>query len=81
MAKGGELFAGIAGNVVALALNVATAIGAYKMMRLESYSAAMTAAIISVIPICSPCIISGIPIGIWALVVLNDLQVKSSFTS
>jgi O-antigen ligase len=74
-----QVTANIAGNGMALLLNIATAIGAYKMMRLESYSAAMTAAIISVIPLCSPCLIIGIPFGIWAIVVLNDPYVKAAF--
>jgi len=69
------------GNGLALLLNVATIAGAYQMMRLESRSAAMAAAIISVIPICSPCLLLGIPFGIWALVILNDPQVKACFKS
>jgi hypothetical protein len=31
------------------------------------------------IPYISPCCCLGLPIGIWALVVLNNEQVKSSF--
>jgi hypothetical protein len=69
----------IAGNGLALAFNLVTVVGAYKMMNLESYSSARTAAIISVIPICSPCILLGIPFGIWALVVLSDAQVRAAF--
>jgi hypothetical protein len=70
---------GIVGNGFALLFNLATLFGAYKMMNLESYSAARSAAIISVIPVCSPCILLGIPFGIWALVVLNNPMVKASF--
>ncbi len=70
---------GMAANVVALLLNIATVVGAYKMMQLQTYSAAMMAAVISVIPFCSPCGILGIPFGIWAIVVLNDPIVKRSF--
>jgi hypothetical protein len=69
----------IGGNVIALMLNVATIAGAYKMTRLESIGAARTAAIISVIPICSPCLLLGIPFGIWALVVLADPPVQACF--
>jgi len=71
----------IGGNGLALILNVATIIGAYKMMHLESFSAARAAAIISVIPICSPCLVFGIPFGIWALVVLHDPPVRACFKS
>jgi hypothetical protein len=70
---------GIAGNGFVMLFNLATLVGAYKMMNLDSYSAARSAAIISVIPLCSPCLILGIPFGIWALVVLSDAQVKSAF--
>jgi hypothetical protein len=70
---------GIAGNGLALAFNLVTVVGAYKMMNLQSYSFARRAAIISVIPICSPCVLLGIPFGIWALVVLGNPQVKAAF--
>jgi hypothetical protein len=31
------------------------------------------------VPCISPCCLVGLPIGIWALVVLNKPEVKSSF--
>lgn len=52
--------------------------GAVKMQKLESYGLAMTAAILSMLP-CSICCLVGMPVGIWALVVLNDPYVKNSF--
>ena len=55
--------------------------GAVKMRQLESWSSARTAAILAVIPICSPCVLLGIPFGIWALIVLNNPQVRSEFRS
>ena len=51
------------------------------MKSLTSYGGAMTGAILAVIPCFSPCCIVGIPIGIWALVVLNDPVVKKGFSS
>jgi hypothetical protein len=65
----------LCGSIVSLALwplmNLAIALGAISMIRLKSYRSAYTAAILSVIPICSPCFLLGIPFGIWAIVVLN----------
>src|SRR5262245_57716340 len=49
-------FSAMIGNGIAMFLNIITAAGAWKMWRAESYSFAMTAAIISVIPVCSPCL-------------------------
>lgn len=68
-------------NVLALFVNIATVIGAHRMMNLESYRSAMVAAVVSVIPICSPCIVLGIPFGIWAIVLLRRPDVKAAFTS
>lgn len=54
--------------------------GGMKMRQLESFGIAMAAAIAAVIP-CTTiyCCIPGIALGIWALVVLNKPEVKSSF--
>lgn len=77
----GQVVGGIVGNLVALLFNVATFTGAMKMRGLESRSQSWAAAIIAVIPICSPCCVLGIPFGIWALVVLNDNEVRDAFAS
>ncbi len=73
--------AGIAGGVIALILGIVVLIGAMKMKKLESYSFAMAAAIIAMIPCLSPCCLLGVPFGIWALVVLSDSSVKAAFRS
>jgi hypothetical protein len=39
----------------------------------------MTASILALAPCISPCCLVGLPIGIWALVVLSKPEVKSSF--
>ena len=67
------------GNVLPLVMNLVIIIGAVHMMRLKSYSSAMTAAVLAVIPLCSPCVVLGIPFGIWALVVLSNADVKAAF--
>ncbi len=53
--------------------------GALKMKKLESFGFAMAASIIAMIPCISPCCFIGLPIGIWALVILAKPEVKSAF--
>ena len=69
----------LAQNAIGIGLAILVLMGGIKMNKLESYSLAMAASIIAVIPCFSPCCLLGIPIGIWALVVLNDPNVKSAF--
>jgi hypothetical protein len=40
---------------------------------------AVTAAIVSLLPFCSPVVLLGIPFGIWALVVLRRHDVREAF--
>ncbi len=72
---------GIAVAIFGLLVSTLILIGGIKMKKLESYGWAMTASVISVIPCVSPCCygLVGIPIGIWALVVLSKPEVKSAF--
>jgi hypothetical protein len=65
----------IAGPILGLII----VIGAIKMLRLEAYGFALAVSVLAVIPCTSPCILPGIPIGIWALVVLNRPEVKEAF--
>jgi hypothetical protein len=53
--------------------------GAVQMRNLQSYGMAMTGSILSMIPCLAPCCISGLPLGIWAIIVLNKPEVKSAF--
>jgi hypothetical protein len=69
----------LAQNAIGIGLAILVLMGGIKMNKLESYSLAMAASIIAVIPCFSPCCLLGIPIGIWALVALNDPNVKSAF--
>jgi uncharacterized membrane protein len=66
-------------GVVGVIIGVVVLLGAMKMKRLESYGFAMTAAILAMIPCVSPCCLLGIPIGIWAVVVLVNPEVKTAF--
>jgi hypothetical protein len=68
--------------IFSLAMSILTLIGSIQMKELRSYAWAMTAAILSVIPCTSPCcFLIGTPIGIWALVVLNEPVVRAAFGS
>ena len=69
---------GAIGPLFQIALNGVVFFGALKMKNLENYGLSMSAAIIACIPCCSCCCL-GIPVGIWALIVLNKPEVKSAF--
>ncbi len=66
-------------SIVLLATSGAVIYGAIQMKNLRNYRSAMTAAIISIIPLLGPCCILGIPFGIWALIVLMQPDVKAAF--
>ncbi|MCB1307053.1 MAG: hypothetical protein KDK30_02680 [Leptospiraceae bacterium] len=74
--SGGVL--GVVFAVIYLALGVVVILGALKMMKGESYGLAMAAAIIACIPCTYNCCI-GFPVGIWALVLLLNDEVKQAF--
>lgn len=53
--------------------------GGLCMILRKSYSLAVTGAIVSLVPICGPCLGLSIPFGIWALVLLLRPEVKFAF--
>jgi len=65
--------------VIGILTSVLIFVGGLKMKKLESYGFAMAASIIAMIPCISPCCFLGLPVGIWALVVLAKPEVKSAF--
>jgi hypothetical protein len=68
--------------IIGLAVQGFILYGAIQMKAGKSYGICMATAILSCIPcFCSSCIILGVPFGIWALMVMNDPDVKASFTS
>jgi hypothetical protein len=71
----GAIVAAIIGSVVGILI----VLGAIKMRNLESYGLAMTASILAMIPCVSPCCLLGLPMGIWAIVVLGKPEVKAAF--
>jgi hypothetical protein len=71
---------GIVLGLFNIVLSGVVAFGGMKMRSAEGYGLAMAAAIISIFPCTSPCCcLIGIPVGIWALVVLLDANVKACF--
>jgi hypothetical protein len=66
--------------LIGLVVPIVVLLGTIRMEKLQSYGFAMTAAILSIIPCTSPCcFLIGTPIGIWALWVLTDPDVKAAF--
>lgn len=55
--------------------------GGIQMLKARRYSLVMLAAILALIPLSSICCIPGIPVGIWALIVLRDPEVRTYFES
>lgn len=78
-ALGGGL--GIAGAVIGLAVAVFLVWVALQMKALRQWTLSVVASILAMIPCISPCCIIGLPVGIWALVVLLKPEVKAAFTS
>lgn len=76
-----QIFSGVMGVtscILGLALSGLVLYGALQMKKARSYGWAMTASILALVPCTSPCCLVGVPIGIWALVVLLRPEVKSA---
>lgn len=78
-ARGDDVLPAVLGGGLAIATGSLILVGGLKMKRLETYGLAMAAAVLAIIPCFSPCCVIGIPIGTWAIVVLNDAAVKNAF--
>ncbi len=65
--------------VAGAGLNLLAIVGGFGMQRFSRYGLSMAAAVASVIPLATGCCVTGIPFGIWALVVLNRPDVKAAF--
>ena len=73
------MIAGVVGGIVGITLDTLVITGAWNLQKLKSFPLAMTGAIIACIPCCGPCLLLGIPFGIWALVLLNDARIRPHF--
>jgi hypothetical protein len=71
--------ANVSVNSLLFLVHLIVLIGAVQMLRLGSYSNAMTSAVVSLIPFCSPVVLLGLPFGVWALVVLCKARVSAVF--
>lgn len=70
---------GVVLNLVGMAVSGIIFYGGWKMKQLENHGLAVTSSILAIVPCTSPCCLLGIPIGIWALVVLFKPEIKSAF--
>jgi hypothetical protein len=66
-------------NLLALVMSVLTLMAGIKMLQRRSYGLVMTGVIIGMVPCLSACCCTGLPFGIWALVVLSNEEVRKSF--
>lgn len=77
-----EAFAGQVGlvqSLIQLAFGAVVLVGGLKMMKFESYQLAIVSSVMALVPCVSPCCLIGLPVGIWALVVLAKPEVKVLF--
>lgn len=65
---------------IKLALDALTIFAGYQMRQLRSWGLSLAGAVTALLP-CSICCIIGLPMGIWAIVVLIDQDVKRNFVS
>jgi hypothetical protein len=77
-ADAAEIVSNLVGLVFSTAVNALILFGGLKMRQLENYPLAVTAAVLAAVP-CFTCCVVGLPLGIWALAVLSDPQVRSAF--
>jgi len=68
--------------VVHVTMALLIILGALRMMKQQSYGFAVTASILAMVPCVGTsgcCCLIGLPIGMWALIVLMDNDVKAAF--
>lgn len=70
---------GLGSSLLGLIVAAFVIYAALKMKELKQWSLAVVAAVLAMVPCISPCCIIGLPVGIWALVVLNRPDVKEAF--
>jgi hypothetical protein len=59
--------------------SVVILLGGIQMIRLQTWGLGIAASVLCLVPCISPCVIMGIPCGVWGLVVLCNAKVKESF--
>jgi hypothetical protein len=75
------IYGGLGGGCVSIFISLLVIIGAIRMMMMRSHGLAVFAAILTAIPCISPsaCCLIGEGVGIWALVVLLNADVRAAF--
>jgi uncharacterized membrane protein YphA (DoxX/SURF4 family) len=68
-------------SLISIAVAPIIIFGSIRMMRAQNYPVAILAAILAMIPLSSVCCILGFPLGLWALIVLRDPDVRKAFQS
>lgn len=88
MAGGDDRFAqyfsgtvGVVSSLIGIGVGGFIIYGAMQMKNMSNYGLALAASILVMIPCMSPCCLLGLPVGIWALVVLLNQDVKRAFPS
>ena len=71
------LVAAVVSMLVSIVIHMLIIVGGVKMVKFESWGAALTGAILLILP-CTVCWI-GLPIGIWATIVLSLSDVRTRF--
>ena len=74
-----EILTIVAGNIICFLFNLLIAFGALRALQFRSLPWVRAAAIMSLIPLLTPCVLLGIPLGIWMLVLLRRPEVKAAF--
>jgi hypothetical protein len=65
-------------GVIKLLMDILTIYAGWQMRQLRSWGLCLAGTITAMLP-CSICCILGLPMGIWALIVLIDNEVKQTF--
>ena len=78
--KSAEHIQNVVFGVIGVIANVLILVGGVKMKQLKGYPLAMTGAVAAIVPLNSCCCIA-LPIGIWALTVLVNSDVKAAFAA
>lgn len=80
MAKQTQISVRMALELVMLAFHAVTIVGALRMRALRGHGLARAGAMLACIPCLSPCLVLGIPVGVWALFVLARPDVREAFS-
>jgi len=65
-------------TLLSLAIAATVLFGGFQMLRKRSWVLALTAAILMMVPCLGPCCPIGIPVGVWALVILLKPEVRQA---